>query len=52
LTVPDVLLPHGAQAERREVHSAALLFSGDIKRTLVAIGNSTKRGQKKGLFVM
>jgi hypothetical protein len=52
VVLPDVLVPHGAQAERREVYSAALLFSGDIKRTPVAIGNSTKRGHKKGLFAM
>jgi hypothetical protein len=34
------------------VHSAAPLFSGGIKQMLVAIGKSTKRGQKKGLFAM
>jgi len=34
------------------VYSAALLFSGGIKETLVAIGKSTKRGQKKALFMM
>lgn len=39
------------QAEHLEGHSAALLFSGGIKKTLVEIGKSTKRGQKKGLFV-
>src|ERR1700691_4472774 len=38
VVLPDVPVPHGAKAERREVHSAALLFSGDIKRTPVAIG--------------
>jgi hypothetical protein len=52
VVLPDVLVPDGAQAERLEVYSAALLFSDDIKETLVAIGKSTKRGQKKGLFVM
>jgi hypothetical protein len=50
--LPDVLVPDGAQAERLEAHSAALLFSGGIKEMLVAIGKSTKRGQKRGLFVM
>jgi hypothetical protein len=39
-------------AERLEVRSVALLFSGDIKATPAAIGKSTKRGQKKGLFAM
>jgi hypothetical protein len=48
----DVLVPDGAQAERLEVYSAALLFSGCIKQMIVAIGKSTKRGQKKGLFAM
>jgi hypothetical protein len=33
------------------VYSAALLLSGGIKEMLAAIGKSTKRGQKKGLFV-
>jgi hypothetical protein len=50
-----VLAPDGAgwrAGERLEVYSAALLFSGDIKEKSVAIGKSTKRGQKKGLFVM
>jgi hypothetical protein len=43
------LVPDGAHAAR--VKNAALLFSGGIKKTLVAIVKSTKRGQKKGLFV-
>jgi hypothetical protein len=41
-----------AQAERLEVYSAALLFSGSMGGILAAIGKSTKRGQKEGLFVM
>ena len=49
---PGVLVPDDAQAERREVYSAALLFSGGIKTILVTIGKSTKRAQKEGLFVM
>jgi hypothetical protein len=52
VVLSDVLVPDGAQAERLEVYSAALLFSGGIKETLVAIGKSTKRGQKKALFMM
>jgi hypothetical protein len=52
VVLPDVLVPDGAQAERLEVYSAALLFSGGIKEMLVAIGKSTKRGQKKALFMM
>ena len=52
VVLPDVLVPDGAQAERLEVYSAALLFSGGIKEMLAAIGKSTKRGQKEGLFVM
>jgi len=50
--LPDVLVPDGAQAERLEVYSAARLFSGGIEEMLAAIGNSTKRGQKEGLFEM
>jgi hypothetical protein len=50
--LPDLLVPDGAQAERLEVYGAALLFSACIKEMLVAISKSTKRGQKKGLFVM
>jgi hypothetical protein len=46
VVMPDVLVPYGAQAECLEDYSAALLFSGGIKETLVAIGKSTKRGQK------
>jgi hypothetical protein len=41
-----------AQAERLEVYSAAPLFSGSMEEILAAIGKSTKRGQKEGLFVM
>ncbi|CAE6779416.1 hypothetical protein [Paraburkholderia domus] len=41
-----------ARGKRLKIYSAALLFSGGIKEMLAAIGNSTKRGQKKGLFVM
>jgi hypothetical protein len=50
--LPDVLVPDGAQAGRLEVYSAAPLFSGGLKEMLAAIGKSTKRGQKRGLFVM
>jgi hypothetical protein len=46
----DVLVPDGAHAVG--VCSAAPLFSGGIKEMPVAIGKSTKRGQKKGLFAM
>jgi hypothetical protein len=42
---------HPAEADRPEVQSAALLFSGGIKATLDAIGKSTKRAYKNGLFV-
>jgi hypothetical protein len=49
VVLPDVLVPDGTRAAR--VKNAALLFSGGIKKTLVAIVKSTKRGQKKGLFV-
>ena len=50
--LPDVLVPDGAQAERLEMYGVAPLFSGGIKEILAAIGKSTKRGHKKGLFVM
>ena len=35
-----------------EMYNAPPLFSGDIKELPAAIGKSTKRGQKKGLFAM
>ena len=46
----DVLVPDGAHAV--EMYNAPPLFSGGIKELLAAIGKSTKRGQKKGLFAM
>ena len=46
----DVLVPDGAHAV--EMYNAPPLFSGGIKEFLAAIGKSTKRGQKKGLFAM
>ncbi|SAL42121.1 hypothetical protein AWB69_04252 [Caballeronia udeis] len=36
VVLPDVLVPDGAQAEHLEVYSAALLFSGGIKKMLAA----------------
>jgi hypothetical protein len=36
VVLPEVLVPDGAQGERLEVYSAALLFSGDIKKMLAA----------------
>jgi hypothetical protein len=53
--VPSCCLMYWCRMARRqslEVYSAVLLFSGDIREMLAAIGKSTKRGQKKGLFVM
>ena len=47
----DVLVPDDAQAKHLEGYSAALLFSGGIKEMPAAIGKTTKRGQKIGLFV-
>jgi hypothetical protein len=43
-------VPDGAHAV--EMYNAPPLFSGGIKELLAAIGKSTKRGQKKGLFAM
>ena len=48
----DVLVPDDAQAKRLEAYSAVPLFSSGINQMFVAIGKSTKRGQKKGLFAM
>jgi hypothetical protein len=39
------------QAERLKMYCAVLLFSGGVKKMLVATGKSSKRGQKKALFV-
>jgi hypothetical protein len=38
-------------SKRLGMYSAALLFSGGIKEMPAAIGKTTKRGQKIGLFV-
>ncbi|MFL9962446.1 hypothetical protein PQR02_15360 [Paraburkholderia sediminicola] len=46
----DINLPK--MTERLAMYGAALLFSDGIKETRAAIGNSTKRGQKKGLFAL
>ena len=35
-----------------EIADTGPVSRGGIKETLVAIGKSTKRGQKRGLFVM